>query len=273
MAKRKLEDIPIINEKISGGRYSKWRTFQKDYESIVEAFEDLCANSESTRDGMKRVSREYSNFLKEMGMPYTENVYFDKDNNWFPEKPIDNNFIDTSCYDLEDYIIKKMGRDRDSPEGLAARVISSAYLSLKNKGDTALEYAYKMGEAHTLFRVYSIYRKMVSSSRNRKSPEIWKKIAEYLINQYPETSKRKLIELVADEEYKSDDNTFDLSSSITIRFWKSDKRLFARVFEEISTIGESVEEKVDIYKIGCESFRTKYLSKVVKIKNARGFSN
>lgn len=106
---------------------------------------------------------------------------------------------------LSAYVIKKLGYEHDSIEGLAASILTTIYQikeNSENKERVSL-LIFELGELTTLLRInnYTSTTKTTNAKRERK-PQGLIDLAEYLVKEYPDFTFNEYWDLIQESDYQ-----------------------------------------------------------------------
>lgn len=177
-----------MKEDIIGKRFSKIKTASISSKNTPEEIRDFFNKVEYSDYGdlVLYATEIAATVLKKAGLPVTP-IYSYSDNN----KEC-RGFIDR-------YVIDKLKKEPDSPEGLSARILSNIERQKNNSHSEPLKLAYELGELTTLLKVYGIESSSnKGNAEGKRKPEEFEILAEYLVKEYPDLTFNKLWKKIED---------------------------------------------------------------------------
>lgn len=206
----------VTKKKYSGGRYSRVVTTTYSPESMkpkaIKAFLDEMLSERGRRDGKGGyvLGRNFSDyiqawaeraaaFLRSRKLPDAPVLFWTKvsPDNWQAEPPAREN-IKRYCI-LEQYILKDRGFDRDSPEGLAARIITTVQYIQHLDGEPQLQQAFMLGEIYALAITYHMLDIQQRKPKPKRKPWL-QRLARDLVAKDRESTAAKLWRDLPDNE-------------------------------------------------------------------------
>lgn len=138
--------------------------------------------------------------LKKKNLPPACYVYYIPGaEQWQIDPPVDNERPMDSGY-IENYITKVRGKEHDSIEGLAAKLLNiAAMMNLNTSFDLHL-LAYEFGETATLLNTYLTESNQNKGNAKSKGQKKWAlKLAEHLVNKDPSLKFTKCWEKIPED--------------------------------------------------------------------------
>jgi len=188
-----------MNEEIKGKRFSRIKITKPDSDSRKDQFKfaEYLANTHPTEwrtfeNVILGATIRATDILKKADLPISP-IYEDENGQYL----------------LDSYVIKKRNFKHDSPEGLAAKILSNIEL-LKTPGqkNNISMLAFELGELTTLLKVYSTESSGNTGNAKKDRPKPWRDdFIKHLCLNYPDNKLYEYWDLIPsildDKNYES----------------------------------------------------------------------